>query len=89
MITTLWLRRKRLVDNLLDTLYKNNTITRGIKMTRSWRSTARLYHLPQIHEALVDSLLIDQLYLKLTIQHIKYKILYHQLVKMITRSKIF
>ena len=51
-------KEKRLVDNILDTLYEKNAITRDIKtlLTPDGPSPARLYGLPKIHKALVDSL---------------------------------
>ena len=50
--------RKRLVDNLFDTSYEKNTITRGvkIKLTSDGPIPARVYSLPNIHKALVASL---------------------------------
>ena len=51
-------REKRLVDNILDTLYEKNAITRDIKtiLTPDGPSPVRLYDLPKIHKALVDGL---------------------------------
>ena len=51
-------KEKRLVDNILDTLYEKNAITRDIKtlLTPDGPSPARLYGLPKIHKALVDGL---------------------------------
>ena len=49
---------KRLVDNILDTLYEKNVITCDIKtiLTPDGPSPACLYGLPKIHKALVDGL---------------------------------
>ena len=51
-------KKNRLVDNILDTLYEKNAITRDIKttLTPDGPSPARLYGLPKIHKALVDGL---------------------------------
>ena len=51
-------KEKRLVDNILDTLYEKNAITCDIKtiLTSDGPSPARLYGLPKIHKALVDGL---------------------------------
>ena len=51
-------KEKSLVDNILDTLYEKNAITRDIKttLTPDGPSPARLYGLPKIHKALVDDL---------------------------------
>ena len=51
-------KEKRLVDNILDTLYEKNAITCDIKtlLTPDGPSPARLYGLPKIHKALVDGL---------------------------------
>ena len=51
-------KEKRLVDNILDTLYEKNAITRDIKtiLTPDGPSPARLHGLPKIHKALVDGL---------------------------------
>ena len=51
-------KEKRLVDNILDTLYEKNAITRDIKtiLTSDGPSPARLYGLPKIHKALVNGL---------------------------------
>ena len=52
------IKEKRLVDNILDTLYEKNAITRDIKttLTPDGPSSARLYGLPKIHKALVDGI---------------------------------
>ena len=51
-------KEKRLADNVLDTLYEKNAITRDIKtiLTPDEPIPARLYGLPKIHKALVDGL---------------------------------
>ena len=51
-------KEKRLVHNILDTLYEKNAITRDIKtlLIPDGPSPARLYGLPKIHKALVDGL---------------------------------
>ena len=51
-------KEKRLVDNILDTLYEKNAIARDIKtiLTPDRPSPALLYGLPKIHKALVDGL---------------------------------
>ena len=51
-------KEKRLVDNILDTLYEKNAITRDIKttLTPDQPSPARLYGLPKFHKALVGGL---------------------------------
>ena len=51
-------KEKRLVINVLDTLYEKNAITRDIKTihTPDGPSSAHLYGLPKIHKALVDGL---------------------------------
>ena len=51
-------KEERLVDNILDTLYEKNAITRDIKttLTTDGPSPALLYGLPKIHKALVDGL---------------------------------
>ena len=51
-------KEKRLVDNVLDTLYEKNAITLDIKTmhTPDGPSPAWLYGLPKIHKALVDGL---------------------------------
>ena len=51
-------KEERLVDNILDTLYEKNAITRDIKTTLSTDgpSPALLCGLPKIHKALVDGL---------------------------------
>ena len=51
-------KEKRLVDNILDTLYEKNAITRDIKtiLTPDGPSPARLHGLPKIHKALADGL---------------------------------
>ena len=72
-------KEKRLVDTVLDTLYEKNDITRDIKtiLTPDGPSPARLYGLPKIDKALVNVFqIIDQLYLKLALQHIKVQSIY-------------
>ena len=51
-------KEKRLLDNILDTLYEKNAITHDIKtiLTPDGPSPVRLYGLPKIHKALVDGL---------------------------------
>ena len=51
-------KEKRLVHNILDTLYEKNAITRDIKtlLIPDGPSPARLYGFPKIHKALVDGL---------------------------------
>ena len=51
-------KKKRLNDNVLDTLYETNAITCDIKiiLTSDRPSPACLYGLPKIHKALVDGL---------------------------------
>ena len=51
-------KEKRLVDNISDTLYEKNAITRDIKtiFIPDGPSPARLYGLPKINKALVDGL---------------------------------
>ena len=51
-------QRKRLADNVLETLYEKNAITRDIKtiLTTDGPSLALLYGLPKFHKALVDGL---------------------------------
>ena len=72
-------KEKRLVDNVLDTLYEKNAITRDIKtiLTPDGPSPAHLYGLPKIDKALVNVFqIIDQLYLKLALRHIKVQSIY-------------
>ena len=85
---------KRLVHNILDTLYNKNAITCDIKtiLTLDGPSPARLYGLQKIHNALVDSLpnyrpIISQI-ASSTYKIAKYWISYHPLLKMNTRLKI-
>ena len=51
-------KEKRLVDNILDTLYEKNAITCDIKtiVTPDKPTPACLYALPKNHKALVDGL---------------------------------
>ena len=51
-------KEKRLVDNVLDTLYEKNAITRDIKtiLTSDGPRPARFHGLPKIHKALVNDL---------------------------------
>ena len=51
-------QRKRLVDNVLETLYEKNAITHDIKtiLTPDGPSLAHLHGLPKFHKALVDGL---------------------------------
>ena len=51
-------KEKRLVANILETLYEKNAITRDIKtlQTPDRPSSRRLYGLPKIHKALTDGL---------------------------------
>ena len=72
-------KEKRLVDTVLDTLYEKNDITRDIKtiLTPDGPSPARLYGLPKTDKALVNVFqIIDQLYLKLALRHIKVQSIY-------------
>ena len=64
--TTLRLKKKRLVDNVLDTLHEKNATTPDTKtiLTPDGPSSARLYGIPKIHKALMVFQNIDQLYLK-------------------------